>query len=157
MELMYSSAVKYGSANILVFGGDDGVEFRKREALSARPDASDELREAFVSHGGFSGKVFSYHVVTDTWICLETLGFALPACSKAVSLGGKIIIPSGEVRPGVRSNEILVATVSEPVSFGWVNYAIVVLYLLLMMGVGYYFSRKNSGSEKFFKGGANIP
>lgn len=157
MELMYSSAVKYGSANILVFGGDDGVEFRKREALSAKPDAADELREAFVSHDGFSGKVFSYHVVTDTWICLETLGFTLPACSKAVSLGGKIIIPSGEVRPGVRSNEILVATVAEPVSFGWVNYAVVVLYLLLMMGVGYYFSRKNSGSEKFFKGGANIP
>lgn len=26
-----------------------------------------------------------------------------------------------------------------------------------MMGVGYYFSRKNSGSEKFFKGDANIP
>ena len=30
-------------------------------------------------------------------------------------------------------------------------------FLLLMMGMGFYFSRRNNGSDKFFKGGGSIP
>ena len=45
----------------------------------------------------------------------------------------------------------------KPVSFGWVNYLILILYLLAMTGVGFYFSRKSDSSDHFFKGGGNIP
>lgn len=43
------------------------------------------------------------------------------------------------------------------VSFGWLNYTVLIVYLLLMVGVGVYFSRKASTSEQFFKGGGQIP
>ena len=156
IRLMYSPAVRYGSAHILVFGGDDGEEFLRRETLAAE-GREDELREAFISHKGFSDKVFAYHAITDTWTTLDSAGFTLPAVTQAVVLDKDIIIPSGEARPGVRSSDILGAEVSDPVSFGWVNYAVVIIYLLGMMGMGFYFSRRNSGSDKFFKGGGNIP
>lgn len=157
LSLMYSSALRYGSAHILVFGGDDGVEFLRRDSLSLDESLSDELKAAFRDHKGFSSKIFAYHTITDTWITLDSLDFTLPVVTTAVEMDGKIFIPSGEARPGVRSEEIIGVTVTDKASFGWVNYLVVIVYLLLMMGVGFYFSRRNNGSDKFFKGGGSIP
>lgn len=157
LSLMYSSAVRYGSAHILVFGGDDGVELLRRDSLARVNPESEELVAAFLGHKGFSDKVFAYHTITDTWITLDSLGFALPVVTTAVDLGGRVIIPSGETNPGCRSRDIIEVTVTDKASFGWLNYLIVILYLLLMMGMGFYFSKRNSGSDKFFKGGGSIP
>lgn len=157
LSLMYSSAVKYGSAHILVFGGDDGVEFLRRDSLGKDRSRSEELMAAFLGHRGFSNKIFAYHTITDTWVTIDSLDFTLPAVTTAVELNGKIIIPSGEARPGVRSEGIIEVSIADKASFGWVNYLVVAVYLLLMMGMGFYFSRRNSGSDKFFKGGGSIP
>ncbi len=157
LQLMYSAACAYGSAHVLVFGGDDGVEFRHRQALEGDPAAADELRAAFESHPGFSDKVFAYHAITDTWTVLDSADFTLPAVTTAVLSGGRVLLISGEQRPGVRSDAIVEMQVTDQVSFGWINYAVVILYLLGMLGVGFYFSRKNNSTDKFFKGGGSIP
>lgn len=164
LNLMYSSAVKYGSAHILVFGGDDGEEFLKREALSAQLSAdsqNDSLRNTltslFVNHKGFNNSIYAYHTITDTWIKLDNVPNGLPAATSAATLGDDIIIPSGEIHPGVRTNEVLEAKVNSKPSFGTLNYIIIVLYLMAMMLLGYYFSRRNNSSEMFFKGGGKIP
>ena len=156
-SLMYGSAVKYGSAHILVFGGDDGVEFLRRDSLGRDESRPEELVEAFLGHKGFSNKIFAYHTITDTWTTLDSLDLSLPVVTTAVELNGKIIIPSGEARPGVRSEDIIEVSIADKASFGWVNYLVVIVYLLLMMGMGFYFSRRNNGSDKFFKGGGSIP
>ena len=107
LSLMYGPAVKYGSAHILVFGGDDGVEFVRRDSLGRGQSRPEELVAAFLGHRGFSNKIFAYHTITDTWITLDSLDFTLPAVTAAVELNGKIIIPSGEARPDVRSEDII--------------------------------------------------
>lgn len=157
LSLMYGPAVKYGSAHILVFGGDDGVEFLRRDSLGRDESRPEELVEAFLGHKGFSNKIFAYHTITDTWTTLDSLDLSLPVVTTAVELNGKIIIPSGEARPGVRSEDIIEVSIADKASFGWVNYLVVIVYLLLMMGMGFYFSRRNNGSDKFFKGGGSIP
>ena len=156
VNLMYSSAVAYGSGHILVFGGDDGVEFIKRMELE-KAQATEELRDAFLSHQGFSNDIFAYHPITDTWVTIDEAENPLPAVTTAVNFGGDIIIPSGEARPGVRTDEILVFKVTDKVSFGWLNYTVIILYLAGMLGIGFYFSRKEKSTEQFFKGGSNIP
>ena len=165
--LMYASAVRFGSAHILVFGGDDGQEFLKRERLGQEietcndPLQQDSLRQelvrAFTSHQGFSDKIFAYHTITDTWTELDTSGFPFPVVTGAALLNGKIIIPSGEISPGVRTSDIYEITEKDEVSFGWINYFVIIIYLLGMMGVGFYFSRKAKNTEQFFKGGKSIP
>ncbi|MGL5957734.1 MAG: sodium:solute symporter family transporter, partial [Phocaeicola sp.] len=42
-------------------------------------------------------------------------------------------------------------------SFGWLNYTVLLLYLALMLYIGFYFSRRAGTSEQFFKGGGKIP
>lgn len=130
--LMHSGAVQYGAAHILVFGGDTGLS-------------------------GFSDKIFAYHTITGTWTEAASSSIPLPVAASVVRTGDRVIMASGEIRPGVKSGEILEVRISDHVSFAWINYAVIILYLLGMMGVGFYFSRKARNTEQFFKGGSRIP
>ena len=165
--LMYSSAVPYGSAHIIVAGGDDGVEFQKRYALEAmleqkmpsemRDGLERELADASTHHAGFCNKIFTYHTVTDTWTEIGEADVAIPVGTIPVLVNGKILMPSGEIHPGIRTGDILEITVADEVRFGWINYAVIAVYLLGMMCVGFYFSRKANNTDHFFKGGGKIP
>lgn len=165
--VMYAQAVPYGSGHVLVLGGDDGRELVRRAALeraigqAATPQEAEalraELREAFTTHEGFSKEVLAYHAITDTWVSLGEAQTGFPAVTTAVVTGDEIVIPSGEIRPGVRTPDVQVVTVYEKAQFGWGNYAVIIAYMLVMMGIGVYFVRKNNTTDQFFKGGAKIP
>lgn len=165
--VMYAQAVPYGSGHVLVLGGDDGRELVRRAALeraiaqAATPQEAEalraELREAFTAHEGFSKEVLVYHAITDTWVSLGEAETGFPAVTTAVVTGDEIVIPSGEIRPGVRTPEVQVVTIYEKAQFGWGNYAVIIAYMLVMMGIGVYFVRKNNTTDQFFKGGAKIP
>jgi len=164
---MYSSAVSYGAEHIIIFGGDGGKEFIRRSELenkiaSAKDEAiadslRAELRQAFIKHPGFSNNIYAYHPITNTWITSAKTEESLPAVTTAAVLDGKIIIPSGEKHPGVRSNDILIFSVHENKAFGWLNYTVLCIYLIGMLGVGFFFSKKEKNTEQFFKGGSRIP
>lgn len=165
--VMYAQAVPYGSGHVLVLGGDDGRELQRRAALeraigeAATPQEAEtlrsRLREAFTAHEGFSKEVLAYHAITDTWVSLGEAQTGFPAVTTAVVTGDEIVIPSGEIRPGVRTPDVLVVTIYEKAQFGWGNYSVIIAYMLVMMGIGVYFVRKNNTTDQFFKGGAKIP
>jgi len=76
----------------------------------------------------------------------------------AVRWKDRIVIPSGEVRPGVRTPMVQTATVgTKSVDFGTVNYAVVVAYLLALVAMGFYFSRREKGTDDYFLAGKRIP
>ncbi|MCF0175595.1 MAG: sodium/solute symporter [Bacteroidales bacterium] len=156
-RLMYSSAVRHGSSHIILFGGDDGVEFMKRDSLAKA--GSDELVDAFLSHPGFGKKVYAYHTITREFYDLPCESeYQFPAVSGAVGIGDRYIIPGGERSPGVRSTDILEVAVKDEVSFGWVNYLVIVIYLGVMLLIGFMFSKRSrKNTDQFFKGGSRIP
>jgi len=41
--------------------------------------------------------------------------------------------------------------------FGWLNYSVLIVYLLLMVGIGFWCSRHNRDTNDFFRGGQRIP
>ncbi|MCD8101628.1 MAG: sodium/solute symporter [Alistipes sp.] len=165
--VMAAAAVPYGSGHIIIIGGDDGEEFSRRYDLEYRisstgnPREADSLRSeleaAFKSHGGFSRNILAYHTITDTWVKIGEGDFPLPVATAALLYNGNIVVPSGESKPAVRTPDILVVRIGEKAGFGWVNYTVVVVYLLLMLGVGFYFMRRENSTEQFFKGGSRIP
>ena len=165
--VMAPAAIPYGSGHILLIGGDDGREFSRRFALEQAiastdaPRVKDSLRQeltrAFTEHPGFSRDILAYHAITDTWIRLGSSPEPLPAVTTALLSGDEILLPSGEITPGVRTDKILSVQIKEHASFGWINYSVVALYLLIMLGMGFYFMRKENSTDQFFKGGSRIP
>lgn len=142
-------AIPYGQSHIFVFGGDDGSN-----ALRAA-----ELKQ---NHPGFSRAILAYHTITNTWTNFASMPASLVTTS-AVELNGEIIIPGGEDRPAHRSGSVLANRLAPPQSgsghggFGWQDYLVLAIYLLLTMLVGFYFSTKNSTADDFFLGGKRVP
>ena len=133
-----------GSSHIAVFGGNDG-EFAGREM---------ELKD---NHPGFSRNVLVYHTITDTW----RNGGEMPAghvTTNAVRWGEGVVITSGEIRPGVRSPELYKGVPVEiRAGFSGIDYWVLIIYLLALVGMGVYFSRFERTTEDFFLAGRRIP
>ena len=78
-----------GPSHLLVIGGDDGAQIGHPQA----------------SHRGFPRGVLAYHTITDSWTRQGNVPFSL-VTTPAVRWHGRIIIPGGEAKPGVRSTEV---------------------------------------------------
>jgi N-acetylneuraminic acid mutarotase len=107
------AAAYAGSGRLLVFGGDDGVRLQQIEALNnqiaKQPDHPDYAvwvakRNALqADHPGFRREAWHYQTSTRQWTVVGQLPFPAPVTTAAVQLGKSIILPSGEVSPGVRT------------------------------------------------------
>lgn len=141
--VMAGTAIDVGQSHLFVFGGDDGSLFQQ----------ADQLRD---EHPGFPKQAWSYHTITDSW----TSAGATPAnqvTTTAVRWQDAIVIPSGEIRPRVRSARVWQIRVqSQPTDFGMINYGVLFAYLLGMIGVGLYFANKNLSTDDYFRGGKNV-
>ena len=138
------TGIGFGQSHIFVLGGDDGALFAKAAELGDQ-------------HPGFIKEALSYHTITDTW----TSAGPIPlnhVTTIPVMWDGRIVVASGEVRPRVRTPKIWsIAPVASRPGFGAVNYTVLFGYLLAMVGVGVYFTRRNKGTDDYFRGGKHLP
>ena len=177
--VMAASGIKTGANHIAIFGGAGGELFRKVEQelprqIKALRDAgkskeADTLEEKkntlYTNHPGFSRDILAYHTITNTWRSIgkfpesKVAGLTVGShvTTTAVKWGKNIIIPSGEVRPAVRSPNIWIASPKETGGFGVLNYAVLIVYLLALVVMGFYFSKRENTTDDFFKAGGRIP
>lgn len=162
------SAVPVGASHLVMLGGVP-VAFL-REQIAARPETNGQG----LSHPGFPSSMLVYDLITDTWTGAGEMPKDVgadhetnPAASTwatvtvpVVLWDGRILIPSGEIKPGVRVPQVLSGRVTAQKSdFGIVNWVVVVVYLLGMVGVGYWFMRHKAAAttEAYFRGGQQVP
>ncbi|HYH56193.1 MAG TPA: hypothetical protein VD772_06240, partial [Anseongella sp.] len=156
-------AVHLGQAHLLVFGGDDGSLFFRQQ----------ELKE---SHPGFSRDILAYHTVTDTWVAMGQVGMDkaagevqgpsgnqaqavhAPVTTVTARWNGRIVIPSGEIRPGTRTAAVLAATpLEKKAGFAVLDIAILVVYFIILIGIGIYYASRERSTNDYFLGGNRIP
>jgi len=107
-------------------------------------------------HPGFSRDVLGYNLITDAWAKIGTLP-AGHVTATAVRWGDRIVIPSGEIRPGTRSPGILCGMFGQIHSgFSRIDYTLWAVYLVGILGIGFYFSRREKGTDDFFLGGRRV-
>ena len=165
-------AAPSGANHILLFGGDDGAFYQQAEhkQLAADIAAAEKARNAdevarlkvrmekrMTAHPGFRRDILAYHTITDTWVDAGEFPTGNHVTTNVVQWDGDLVIPSGEIRPGVRSPSIWKATLSVPARFGWVNYAVLGVYLAALVAMGVYFSRRENTTDDFFRAGRRIP
>ncbi|MBQ6433822.1 MAG: sodium/solute symporter [Bacteroidaceae bacterium] len=186
-SLVGASAIPSGAAHILCFGGVNKDIFEaalERNALIAdtttTADRLAALREeahAYMTQEPawyqFRRSLLVYHTVTDSWAevfdspLIARAGAAVlsvPASALGSVSGGSsataisALVIGGEEKPGVRSSDVTRVDIGYTAHFGWLNWTVLILYLLGMVYLGYYFMRRASNStEDFFKGGGRIP
>ena len=156
-----------GANHVLIFGGDDGQRLLKREALgrgidaAVDPDRAAAGRQAlagmFESNPGFPRGILAYHTITNTYVEVSEFPSAAPVTTTAVAWDGSIVVPTGEVRPGVRTPAVWRADPGGARPFGWLNYLVLGVYLASLVAMGVYFSRREKSTDDFFRAGRRVP
>lgn len=118
------TGIAHGSNHILLFGGDKGETFSKEEQINAsiRNEKDEQKNKNLVkekialleAHPGFTSDVLVYNTITDTWGKTNPLPPGSPVTTTAIKWGDDIIIPSGEIKAGIRTSRILMG--KSPVS-----------------------------------------
>ncbi|MBW7838782.1 MAG: hypothetical protein H3C36_03885 [Chitinophagaceae bacterium] len=121
--LSAGTGVSLDKDRILLLGGDKGTTFHETELLIQQiknePDTSrkaaltaqkNQLQE---SHPGFSNAILMFDKQTQKWTNVGTIPFLTPVTTTAMLHQNEIIIPSGEIRAGVRTPYILMATINQ--------------------------------------------
>ena len=151
--LVGSCCAPCGYSHILFFGGVNYDIF-----LSAIQGKQDSL---YLRHEPswykFRSDVLAYHTITDSWMTI-TGDTALSRAGAALTpFDGGWYYSGGETMPGIRSDKISRIETKHDTHFGWLNWTVLILYLVAMLGMGIYFMRRENGAEDFFKGGGRIP
>lgn len=173
MTLVGAAAIPSGCAHVVFFGGVDAEmfarainrPFRRAKALAEGDTAQvkliDERAAEYLNHPAewyhFNEELVVYHTITDTWVTEARSPLLARAGAAIVSYEGAWIVVGGESKPGIRSADVTAVTMTVRTKFGWLNWTVLILYLLGMLLLGFYFMRRESNSDAFFKGGGRIP
>ena len=130
-------AFSSGQSHLLIFGGDAGNYFAQNAKLKEK-------------HPGFSNKILGYNTITNSWAAFGDVltdkkhdaaenpngSLWAPVTTPVVVWKGNIVLPAGEVRPGVRTPRVLMASPHQPSgNFNWLDWGVVALYFLLVIGI----------------------
>lgn len=138
--VMAGTAVATGANHILFFGG------------------VPSLITASADHPGFDNSVRAYHTITETLMQRAQMSVKIPVTTNVTVRNNKFYIGSGEVRPGERTPQILIAQIQNfERSFGWLNIIVIILYFAALSYIGIYFAKKQKTTDDYFKGGGRLP
>ncbi len=148
-----SPAYTSGQSHLIIFGGDDGEHAHRVM----------ELKE---NHPGFRQDILAYHTITNTWSVVGKIDdgekgktSVSPVTTSLVQWRDFVVLPGGEVRPGVRSTNVLSATFKLPSSgFKGLDWVVLIIYFGVVFGISVYVSKTmNASTNDFFLGGQKIP
>lgn len=141
---LLAPAIAFGMSHILIFSGSDGHDLNQWKALK--------------HDYHFSRDVWAYHTITGQWVKVGEMPFGIVG-STVIPKNNRLIMPGGEIRPTVRTNQVTMATlkINENRGFGMLDYLIFGVYLLMLAWIGFYFSKHGNSTNDFFLGGQRIP
>lgn len=105
----------------------------------------------------FNNELVIYHTITDTWVTESQSPLMARAGAGFIRCGHEWIVVNGETKPGIRSAAVTAVKMDMRPTFGWINWTVLIAYLVGMVLLGYYFMRREGDADDFFKGGGRIP
>ncbi|WP_430972805.1 sodium:solute symporter family transporter [Sunxiuqinia rutila] len=162
MSLAVAAASPVGASHVVVAGGDSGATFNQVEAAINRmqngdAQAQSERDSLWINHPGFNTKILIYNTVTDVWFDAGSWEGTPVAVSSSVWWNGSLVVPGGEIKPATRTPMLQEFRITVKPVFGWLNYLVLGVYFIGMLLLGFYFMKRESSTDDFFKAGGRIP
>jgi len=120
-NLSAASGVAFGENEILITGGDNGKTFHQIEILISKiasaksPEEKAKLttekNNLSIHHNGFDKSLLLYNTNGDAWTKIGELPFLTHVTTTDVLWGNKIIISNGEIKPGMRTPDVMMGKV----------------------------------------------
>lgn len=121
INLSAACGVALGSNEISVTGFDNGEVFHQIEtyisqiALAKTDEEKEKLtkdkNDLSIHHKGFDKRILLYNTINNTWTKIGELTFPAHVTTTAVMWGNGIVISNGEIKPGIRSPNVMIGEV----------------------------------------------
>ena len=121
-NLSAASGVAWGDDEILLTGGDNGNTFHQIEKLISKIASTTSQEEKdrltaeknilVIHHNGFDKSIFLYNTNSDVWTKIGELPFLTHVTTTDVIWGNEIIVSNGEIKPGIRTPNVMMGKVS---------------------------------------------
>jgi len=122
IKLAAGTGIPFGKDKIIMFSGDPGVIYNQVEALiyamQALPEGFERNRLKHIkdslqqNHPGFSDAIIGYSTLSDGYKMIGRLEGHPQVTTTAILVDDMVFIPSGEIRPGVRTPMINVLRIT---------------------------------------------
>ena len=121
-NLSAASGVPLGENQILITGFDNGKVFHQIETLIEKiakaktPEEKTKLTEEknnlVIHHNGFDKSLLLYNTNSNVWVRIGELPFLTHVTTTDVKWGNKIIVSNGEIKPGIRTPDVMMGMVT---------------------------------------------
>ncbi|PTS99726.1 galactose oxidase [Pedobacter sp. HMWF019] len=111
-----------GKHSVLITGGDNGHIFHQIETYLAKiasteiPEEKEKLiaekNKLNINHKGFYRGILLYNTLTNRWTKLGELSFPAQVTTTATRWGNDIILSNGEVKPGIRTPNVMLGRIN---------------------------------------------
>ena len=153
IALVGAASVSSGSMFVVCFGGVN----KERFEAAIQGKYGDDYLQHDAEWYKFRSSLLIYNTITNTWVTETSSPLLARAGMSVIPMGNQWMIVNGESKPGVRAKEVTMVKMGTHTNFGWLNWVVLIAYLLMMIALGYYFMKRENGAEDFFKGGGRIP
>ena len=122
LPLAAGTGIALDNDEIVLFGGDDGTTFNKIEQYNhdiqnaegiEKTRLIDQKNELLTHHTGFNKRILLYNVKTNSTKNIGSIDDFTQVTTSAFYFKKDIIIPSGEIKPGIRTPKIIKITVKQ--------------------------------------------
>jgi solute:Na+ symporter, SSS family len=169
---MAGTAFPVGAATIVFSSGASGEMMKKQleiENQIARAKSTganeteldslqNELFSHFNNHPGFGNQLTGFNTITNERYNMGEIPGTGQVTTTAVKWGDDVFVPSGEIRPGVRTAGTLkINIVKDSRHLTFLDIIVIALYFLILAWMGWFFSKRQKNTNDYFKGGGRIP
>ncbi len=173
---MAGTAFPVGANSIVFTSGADGQLMKKQLQIEKQirelqniseksqkiqdelQNAENNLLEHLETHPGFGNQVAVFNTITRQVYPIAELPATGQVTTTAVRWGDDFVIPSGEIRPGIRTNNILKITIKKDIRhLKYLDFIVIALYFGILGWMGWFFSKRQKNTDDYFKGGGRIP
>jgi SSS family transporter len=169
---MAGTAFPVGAATIIFPSGANGemmkkqLEIEKQMAALENKEFNKTVLDSFQTallnhlnnHPGFGNQMMAFNTISKEIYSEGKLPETGQVTTRAVKWGNEVFVPSGEIRPGVRTPDTLKIIIDkENRHLGFLDIVVIVLYFLILSGMGWFFSKRQKNTDDYFKGGGRVP
>ncbi len=169
---MAGTAFPLGAATIVFPSGASGemmkkqLEIEKQITSAKNNDANDSMLDSLQNvllhhlnnHSGFGNQMTAFNTITNEIYSAGKLPKTGQVTTTTVKWGNEVFVPSGEIRPGVRTPGTLKITINkESRHLGFIDVVVIALYFLILSWMGWFFSKRQKNTNDYFKGGGRVP
>lgn len=110
------------------------------------------------NHPGFGNQLMAFNTINNVIYCAGQLPKTGQVTTTAVKWRNEVFVPSGEVRPGVRTPSTLKIRINqENRHLGFLDIIVIIIYFLILSWMGWFFSKRQKNTDDYFKGGGRVP